>query len=165
MAVNVFLEFKEPTIKGECTDSNHKDDVELLAWSHSFSQPTSGTRSSAGGGTVEMAKHGDMSCTKYIDSSSDDLIKMCWSGKHIGKATMHCYRSDGDNKPVKYLEIEMEDVIISSFGIGGSSGDVPTEQFSMNYGVVTYKYTPTSADGKASGVQPIKHDLVKRTVS
>ena len=111
MAVNVFLEFKEPTIKGECTDSNHKDDVELLAWSHSFSQPTSGTRSSAGGGTVEMATHGDMSCTKYIDSSSDDLIKMCWSGKHIGKATMHCYRSDGDNKPVKYLEIEMEDVI------------------------------------------------------
>jgi type VI secretion system secreted protein Hcp len=165
MAGNTFLEITGPDIKGETTDSAHKDQIEVLSWSHSFSQPTSATRSSAGGGTVEMASHSDLNFQKYLDSASDDIIKACWSGKHQKKATLHCYRADGDNKPVKYLEIVMEDVVVSNYSVGGGSGDIPVESASLNYGVVTYKYTPADQLGVAKGVQPVKHDLVKREVS
>jgi len=165
MAGNTFLEITGPDIKGESTDSAHKDQIEVMSWSHSFSQPTSATRSSAGGGTVEMASHSDFSFQKYMDAATDDLIKACWSGKHQEKATLHCYRADGDNKPVKYLEIEMEDVVISSYSTGGGPGDIPVESVTLNYAIVTYKYIPQDADGKAQGVQPVKHDLVKREVS
>lgn len=165
MATNMFLKLVEPEIKGETTDSNHKDEIQVLSWSHSFNQPTSPTRSSAGGGTVEMANHADFSFTKYTDAATDDLLKQCWSGKMIKEATFSAYRADGNNTPVKYLEIIMENVIVSNLSLGGGTGDVPTETVALSYGKVTYKYNPQKeADGTGEGVQPVYHDLIKQEV-
>src|ERR1700734_3376830 len=114
MATNFFLKLETPNIEGESTDSNHTKELELLSWSHSFNQPTKPTPSTAGGGTVEQANHSDFSITKYIDSGTDDLLKMCWSGKMIGKGTFTAYRADGNNKSVKYLTVEMENIVVSN---------------------------------------------------
>ncbi len=57
MAGNFFLKLSTPDITGESSDSNHVGEIQVLSWSHSFNQPTSPTRSSAGGGTVEQANH------------------------------------------------------------------------------------------------------------
>lgn len=166
MASNIYIEFKEPNIVGESTDSNHKNQIEIMSWNHGFSQPTSPTRASAGGGTVEMANHSDFSFTKYTDAASDDLLQYCWSGKHIKSATVHAYRANGDNKPCKYLEINMDSVIVSNFNLGGGSSDIPVENVSLSYGKVTYKYIPQDeSTGSAGGVQPVSHDLIKREVS
>ncbi len=166
MAVNFFLKLETPEIKGESSDSDHKDEIQVLSWSHSFNQPTSPTRSSAGGGTVEQANHADFSFTKYIDASTDDLLKQCWSGKSISKGTFTAYRADGDNKPVKYLEITMENIIVSNFSVSGGSGDIPVENVSLSYGKVQYSYIPQKKDdGTAEGAQPVKHDLIAQSVS
>ena len=114
MAVNVFLKFDEPAIEGESTDSKHAKEIQVLSWSHSFNQPTKATRSSAGGGTVEQANHSDFTFSKYLDTATDDLLKYCWNGKQIGKATLTCYRSDGDDAAILYLQVDMEDIIISN---------------------------------------------------
>jgi type VI secretion system secreted protein Hcp len=165
MATNMFLKLEEPGISGESSDSNHADEIQVLSWSHSFNQPTSPTRSSAGGGTVEQANHSDFSFTKYLDAATDDLLKQCWSGKQGGKGTFTVYRADGDNKAVKYLEIVMEKVIISNISVGGGGGDLPVENVSLAYGKVTYNYTPQKKDdGSAEGVQPVYHDLIKQEV-
>lgn len=165
MATNMFLKFEEPEIKGESQDVNHPDEVQVLSWSHSFNQPTSSTRTSAGGGTVEKANHADFSFTKYTDSATDDLLKSCWSGKQIAKATFVAYRSDGDNQPVKYLELVMEKCIVSNMSLGGGTGDIPTETVSLNYGKVTYNYIPQKVeDGTNSGVEPVYHDLITGNV-
>ena len=66
MAGNFFIKFEGPVIAGESTDTTHKDEIQVLSWSHSFNQPTKPTRSSAGGGTVEQANHSDFSITKYV---------------------------------------------------------------------------------------------------
>ena len=92
MAGTMFLKLTGPDITGESTDSAHPGEIQVLSWSHSFNQPTSPTRSSAGGGTVEQANHSDFSFTKYTDASTDDLLKMCWSGKHIEKGVFCAYR-------------------------------------------------------------------------
>ena len=118
MASNYFLKFEEPAINGESTDSSHTKELQILSWSHSFNQPSSPTRSSAGGGTVEQANHSDFSITKYLDAASDDMLKMCWSGKQIGKGTFSAYRSDGDNKAIKYLEVIMEKIVVSNVSFG-----------------------------------------------
>lgn len=166
MAGNMFIQFKTPDIKGESADSEHLEQIQVLSWSHSFNQPTSPTRSSAGSGTVEQANHSDFSFTKYIDASTDDLLKMCWSGKQIGTATFQSYRSDGENKAIKYLEVEMTGVVVSNFSIGGGTGDVPTETVTLSYSAVTYNYIQQkAADGTAGGSQKIKHDLAAQTVS
>ncbi|PWC54496.1 type VI secretion system tube protein Hcp [Azospirillum sp. TSO22-1] len=166
MAANMFIVFKTPDIKGESADSTHTDQIQVLSWSHSFNQPTSPTRSSAGSGTVEQANHSDFSFTKYTDASTDDLLKMCWSGKQIGTATFTAYRSDGDNKAIKYLDIEMTGVVVSNVSIGGGTGDVSTETITLSYNSVKYTYIQQkAADGTGGGNEPVKHDLAKQEVS
>lgn len=166
MAANMFLKIEGPTVEGEATDAKHEKQIQVLSWSHAFNQPTSATRSSAGAGTVEHANHSDFSFTKYTDSATDDLLKLCWQGNQIEKCTVTCYRADGDNTPVKYLEIIMEQVVISNFSIGGGTGDIPTENVSLNYGKVGYTYMPQDEKtGEAEGAQPTSHDLIKQEVA
>ncbi len=166
MAMNAFIKFTEPDIKGESTDNTHSEQIQVLSWSHSFNQPTKAVRSTAGGGTVEQANHSDFTFSKYTDAATDDLLKYCWNGKQIGKAVMQVYRADGNDAAILYLEVEMDDVIISNFSIGGGQGDLPTENVSLAYGKVTYKYKTQKPDtGDAGGVQPVSHDLIKQLVA
>lgn len=167
MATNMYIKFEGPAIEGGSTAGEHAKEIELLSWNHGFSQPTSPTRSTAGSGTVEQANHQNFSFSKYIDSATDDLLKMCWTGNQIDKATVTCYRSDGadDNKTVKYLDISMQHVVVSNYSISGGPGDVPVENISLDYGIVTYTYLPQKKDsGDAGSSQPIKHDLEARKI-
>lgn len=167
MAGNMFLEITGPDIKGSSTDSKHKDQLQILSWGHSFSQPTSPTRSAAGGGTVEQAAHAPFSFTKYTDSATDDLLKYIWNGKQIKKCVFSAYRADGGNSVgVLYLKIEMEQVIISHFSVGGGAGDIPVENVSLNYGKISYTYMQQKKeDGTAGGAKEVVHDLIKQEVA
>jgi type VI secretion system secreted protein Hcp len=165
MAINSYI--KLASIDGGSTSGGHEKEIEIMSWSHGFSQPTSPVRSTAGAGSVEQANHSNFTFTKYIDSATDDLLLYCWSGKQIPTAVVTCYRADGakDNKPVEYLKIEMEHVVISNFSISGGAGDVPVENVSLDYGVVKYTYLPQKKDdGTGGAAQPIKHNLETRVI-
>jgi type VI secretion system secreted protein Hcp len=165
MAVNAYIKIADVT--GGSTAAEHAGEIEILSWSHGFSQPTSPTRSTAGAGSVEQANHSNFTFTKYIDSSTDDLLKYCWNGKQIATATVTCYRADGatDNKPIEYLKVEMQHVVVSNFSISGGAGDVPVENVSLDYGIVKYTYKPQKkADGTAGDQQAIQHDLEQRKI-
>ncbi len=168
MATNMYLNFGAPIKdKGECTDANHKTWIEIMSWNHSFNQPTSPIRSSAGGGTVERANHSDFGFSKYVDSATDDLLKMLWTGMHIPTATVECFRSDGaTGNAVKYLVVDMEQVVVSNYSISAGQGDVPVENISLSYAKVKYTYQPQKEEGgTAEGAQPISHDLMKNEVA
>jgi type VI secretion system secreted protein Hcp len=162
MATNMYIKFVNEAgtaIKGEAEDDKHKEWVEVLSWSHGFSQPASPIRSSTGS-TIERANHSDFSITKYLDSATDDLLKACWSGDQFKSVDLECFRADGDNAPIKYLEVNMEDVIVSNVNLSGGGGDIPIENISLGYSKVTYKYdSKKKSDAKAAGVQPVSHDL------
>ncbi len=170
MAINVFIKIDGPAIIGGSTNKGHEGEIEVLSWNHGFNQPTQAVRSAAGSGTVETANHQHFTFSKYMDEATDDLCKMCWSGKHIDKVTMTCYRSVGDTgtqqNAVPYFKIEMENVIVSDYTLGGGVGDLPTEQVALNYAKLTYTYTPTEhGTGKAKGAQVISHDLKSNVVA
>jgi type VI secretion system secreted protein Hcp len=139
-ATNMFIKFDG--IDGSSTVAGHEKEIELLSWSHGFVQPTGPARSTAGGGTVEQASHQILTFTKYVDPATTALLKACWSGKQLPSATISCFRSDGsgDNKPVKYLEVAMQHVVISNYSISGGAGDIPVENISLDYGIVKYTY-------------------------
>ena len=165
MAVNAYIKLAD--ITGGSSAAEHTGEIEILSWSHGFSQPTSPTRSTAGAGSVEQANHSNFTFTKYIDSSTDDLLKYCWNGKQIATATITCYRADGatDNKPIEYLKVELQHVVVSNFSISGGAGDVPVENVSLDYGIVKYTYKPQKrADGSGGDAQAIKHDLETRKI-
>jgi len=159
----MFLKLGE--IKGESTDSKHPEWIEILGWSHSFSQPTAAVRSSSGS-TAEKANHSDLSFTKYLDNATDAILSTCWKGEQLKKATIECYRADGTDVGTKYLTIDMEFAIVSNYSISGGGGDIPLENISLSYGTVAYTYTDTGkATGDASGShKPVKHDLTTNKV-
>jgi type VI secretion system secreted protein Hcp len=164
MAANFFL--KLDGIVGETQDKAHSDQIAVLSWSHSFNQPTSPTRSAAGGGTVEQANHSDFSITKYIDAATDDILKACWTGKQIATGSFTAYRSSGTGDGVNYLLIEFTGLIVSNYSISGGTGDIPVETVTLSYSKVSYKYIPVKeADGTGTGVQPVTHDLAAQVVS
>jgi len=138
-------------LKGESTDSEHKDAIEILSFSHSISQPASATANSAGGGTSGRCKHEDFVITKYLDLASPKLYEMCSSGKHISKVTIELMRASGGAR-VKYMAIEMDQVVISQVSCGAGGGDLPIETVSFNYGIIKWTYIQQKrADGSKGG--------------
>lgn len=150
MATDSYLQIDG--LKGESTDNAHKDWIEILSFSHAISQPASATANSAGGATSGRCKHEDFVITKYVDLSSPKLYELCSSGKHVSKVTLELMRASGGS-PVKYMAIEMDQVVISKVSPEVTNGsEFPTEQVHFNYGVIKWTYTQQKrADGSKGG--------------
>lgn len=150
-------------IPGESTDDGHKDWIEILSFSHGISQPASGSASSAGGATSERCHHQDFVIAKYLDKGSPKLYESCSTGQHIKEVTMELCRAGGDK--VKYMEVKMEEVIISSVAPGGNgkgTDSFPTETVSFNYGKIKWTYTQQKrGDGSGGGNVTGGWDLTK----
>ncbi|HSU13807.1 type VI secretion system tube protein Hcp [Longimicrobium sp.] len=165
MSSNMYLKFENPTIAGSSTAPQHEGEIEVLSWSHGFVQPTSPTRVEAGSGTAEQAVHQNLTFTKYVDSSMHELLKICWSGKQIGKATLRCFRSGAapGDPAVEYLTVAMEHVVISNYSISGGPGEVPLENVSLDYGIVQYVYRDQKTNPAGDRARA-RHDLERRKV-
>src|SRR3954454_15025135 len=159
MATNMYLKFEGPAIAGGSTRPGHQGEIELLSSNHGFVQPTSPTRS---GGGSEQANHSNLTFTKYLDAATNELLKYCWGGRQIEKATISCFRSEGhsDDPPVVYLTIVMEHVVIANYSISGGPGDLPVENISLDYGIIRYSYIDQKRAPMAA-----THNLENHTVS
>ncbi len=165
MATQMFVKFTGPDVAGDAANATHAGEIEVMSWSHGFNQPTSPIRSSAGGGTVERANHQDLSFTKYLDLASVVLMKNLWSGAHHDEVLISCYRAS-ETGEVKYLEVSMKDVVISSMSISASGGDIPHESYSLAYGELTYTYTDQAEDSGSSGGNTVAtHNLKTDAIS
>ena len=168
MATNMYIKFVEPNIAASSTAGEHAKEIEVLSWSHGFVQPTSPTRSTAGAASVEQATHQNLSVTKYLDAGSTELLRACWGGQQFKQVVLTCYRSDGakDNKPVEYLKVDMQHVIVSNYSVSGGPGDIPVENVSLDYGVIQYTYQEQKQeDGKTGSNLPATHNLETRVIS
>ncbi len=156
MAVDMF--FKIDGIEGESKDATHTNEIDVLAWSWGMSQ--SATTHIGGGGGSGKVNVQDISFTKYVDKSSPELMKACMTGRHITEATL-VVRKAGD-KPLEYMTIKISDIIVSSVSTGGSGGeDRLTENVSLNFSQVDYKYIEQTDTG-AEGAKPdVKWDIAK----
>ncbi len=150
--------FKIDGIDGESKDATHADEIDVLAWSWGMSQAAS--THIGGGGGAGKANVQDISFTKYVDKSSPELMKACLTGRHITEATL-VVRKAGD-KPLEYMTIKISDIIVSSVSTGGSGGeDRLTENVTLNFSQVDYKYIEQTDTG-AEGAKPdVKWDIAK----
>lgn len=166
MASHIYIKFDEPTIPGSAV-GDHRGEIEVLSWNHGFVQPTSPTRGGTGSGTADQATHQNLTFTKYLDSATNELLKYCWNGNQFGRVTLSCFRSDGatDTRPILYLRVVMQQVVISNYAVSGGPHDVPVESVSLDYGVVRYEYlSPKLAGSTESAVAPVTHNLNTRIV-
>lgn len=155
MAMDMFIKF-EGDIKGESKAKGHLEDIDVLAWSWGISN--SGTMHTGGGGGAGKSNVQDISFTKYIDKGSTKLAMAALSGAHITKATLTVQKAGGTAE--KYIEIVMENVLITSVSLGGSGGeDRLTENVTLNFEKVTYDYFTQDKAGKVTTAGLIKWDV------
>ena len=146
MSVRIF--FKLDDVKGESNEKNHKDEIDVLAWSWGVAQDGA---SHEIGGSKKRINVQDLSVTKRIDKSSPHLIAAACRGKHFKEALLTITNS-GEGL-VNYYKVTFNDLVISSFSAGGSAGnDLPVENMALKYTKFKVEYTPQRSDGKTDPV-------------
>jgi type VI secretion system secreted protein Hcp len=156
MAVDMFI--KIATVDGESRDKTHKKEIDVLAWSWGISN--SGSAHTGGGAGAGKCNVQDLSFTKWVDSSTPKLALACCAGTHYTDATL-VVRKAGD-KPVEYLKIKIEEVLITSISTGGSGGeDRLTENVTLNFAKVSLDYVPQDEKGAAGTAIPMAWSIVE----
>jgi type VI secretion system secreted protein Hcp len=142
MAVDMFL--KLDGIKGESKDHKYPAPaIHIESFSWGMSQ-TGAHATGGGGGAGKVAVH-DISVTKYVDSSSPGLMLCCATGKHIANGLI-VVRKAGD-KPLDYLKIKLQDILVSGVQHAGHGSDLLTENLTLNFSKFWVEYQKQKPDG------------------
>jgi len=149
MAIDVYLQIEG--IKGESADSAHKNWIECTEVHWGIHQPRSATVSTSGGHTAERAELKEVVFVKIADLSSPILMQYCAMGKTIPKAKFEFMRADGDGKPIKYFEIELENVLIGGIEPSLHEGTLLTEHVGLKFSKIKWRYTQQKVGGGAMG--------------
>lgn len=149
MAIDVFLQIEG--IKGESQDAAHQGWIELTSAQWGIVQPRSVTVSTGGGHTAERCEHRALMLTKLADLASPILMQHCSMGKTIPKAKLEFLRADGQGKPVKYYEVELENIMIATIDQSVHEGSILRDSFSLRFSKVKWKYTQQKIGGGVGG--------------
>ncbi|MGQ0484940.1 MAG: Hcp family type VI secretion system effector [Hyphomicrobiales bacterium] len=157
MAVDMIL--KLDGIKGESKIDGHAEEIDVLAWSWGLSNSASGhTGGGSGSGKVSVQ---DLSFTKYVDKASPTLKLKCSKGDHIKDGTLFVRKAGGE-KPLDYIKLKMEQILVTSISTGGSGGeDKLTESITLNFAKVEEVYTGQKEDGSADKAVEYKWNIAE----
>ena len=146
-------------IDGESTDDKHEDWIEVLSYNHGITQ-TSSIHSGAGAGAGKCT-HEDFIITKSLDKASPKLALACCNGEHIPRVVLELCQAAGDKQ--KFMEYEMEDVIVASVRPGGSTCGQegrPLEEIAIRYAKIKFIYTTVDPrSGKSAGYVQTEWDV------
>ncbi len=155
MAVDMFLRID--SLEGESEDTTHKGEIEIASWNWAAKQ--TGTSGHGGGSGAGKVEHQDIEIRKRTDRASPVLYKLCCKGQHVASADLTVRKAGGD--ALEYLHIRLEDLLITSYEIGGEpKDDQVMETIRINFSRAAISYTPQIAAGgggaKVSGGWDLK---------
>ncbi len=153
MAVDMFL--KLDGIKGESTDSKHKDEINIHSFTFGVHQ--TGASAAGGGSGAGKAQFDDIQISKAADLASPNLMLACATGQHIKEAKITVRKAGGQQE--EFYIITLNDLIVSSMQNTGTGSDNPTEMLTMNYSKVKFDYKPQKPDGTLGGVSTAGYDI------
>ena len=153
MAIDIFAKLGD--IKGESTDSKHKDEIEVLSFSWGVSNPAS--HGAGGGAGAGKATFQDLSIVHRIDKATPSLFAACATGEHLKDATI-THRKAGKGQQ-EYLIVKMNDVLVTGVVHGGAGGSPASESVSLVFAKVDLEYKPQKADGSLDAGIHFKYDI------
>ncbi|WP_313035689.1 Hcp family type VI secretion system effector [Massilia alkalitolerans] len=163
MTIDVYLQIDG--IKGESADEAHKGWIECLSVEWAVTQPKSATASTGGGHTAERANLSEIGITKLADLASPILFQLSACGKTLPKAKLEFMRADGDGKPIKYFEIQLENVLISHMASSVSEGAVLGESLGLKFSRIKLAYIQQKVGGGALGSTTGGWDLASNRIA
>lgn len=146
-------------IKGEATDTDHKDWIIIESMSSPiFRSVPSGAKDQQR--TKGETSLGDIVVSRQLDKSSTKLQEACANGTFFKEVEIH-FCSTVKNKQEPYLTYKLFDVIVSSYSFhGNSSGSpLPSEQVTLGYTKVEWTYIVIDPKtGDKTGQVPAKYN-------
>lgn len=140
-------------IKGEATDSEHKDWVRIQSFAspmHRTIQQGARDAQRSRGETVL----GDINISRELDSSSVKLQEACASGKYFKEVEIHI-TNEVKGKQEPYLKYKLSDAIVTSYAVNANGRDVPLEDVTINFSEAEWTYVtidPKTGDKKGQVV-------------
>jgi type VI secretion system secreted protein Hcp len=155
MAVNAYL-----VIDGRPGPSTSKQDaIDILSFSFGASmQAVIGAGSSGGEARSGRANVSDVTIMKVLDKTSPLLFDDCVTGNYLKKVDIIYDKPMGDSQE-DYFKIHMEDALITSIQLSGSSEN-PMESISFAFSKVKVSYNPEK-EGALEGFIDKGFDVLK----
>jgi type VI secretion system secreted protein Hcp len=153
--VDYFL--KIDGLPGESTDDKHKGEIEVESFR--WGETQSGTAGHGGGGGAGKVSPQDFHFVKKLDKASPVLMIACATGIHYKTAILTARKAGGGQQ--EYLKVTMEDVLVSSYQVGGSGNSdvVPMDQVSLNFAKMEMSYKEQKPDGSLGAEAKQKYDF------
>jgi len=152
-ADDIFL--KLDGVRGESTVPEHRNEIELLSYTHSIAGPFARGTPSGGAGAGKTTC-GPVTLMKYVDLSSPDLILYVANGRHIPTAVI-TFRKPGA-KGFEYYKVILEDVIVTEIEQSDTKLNFPNpappraiEKVSLIGRRIRFEYTEQTDKGGAGG--------------
>lgn len=136
--------------------------IELLSYHYSMKQQmtTDVSNSARTSGRPDLT---DITCVKYYDKTSTLFYKHCLIGKPIDDGDpdnptrlfllRNAPGADDTNTIANILTIEMQNAMISSIECQSHPNDMATEQFTLNFTDIQWKYNAQKSDASIQGVK------------
>ncbi len=129
MSVEIFLKLGD--IAGEAQDPEHLAWIDITSFQWGFTPSRQGTPNL--GTAAGKVNFQDLTFTCPQSKASPKLMEGCSTGTHFAKVVVDLMQTDAAQGQGQYLTYELQDVVISSYQTGGSSGDVPQDSMSLTF--------------------------------
>ena len=157
MASDIFAKLGD--IKGESTDSKHKDEIEVLSFS--WGVTNGGSVVSGPGGGAGKATASEISLVHAIDKASPALMGACAIGRPLKDATItHRKAGEGQND---YLIVKLDDILITAVTHAGDPQS-NAETVNLSFAKIALEYRPQKEDGSLDAGVHFKYDFKTQKV-
>ncbi|OAM90618.1 type VI secretion system tube protein Hcp [Termitidicoccus mucosus] len=162
MAFNAYIVFEDPIIKGESDPADYNElkgkcPVQMDSYEFATTMAVPALRSDSGSGTSGRGKFEPFKFAKKVDTASPILAYHAAAGTVFKLVTISLYFDTQDSgsstrSPVRVLEIKMNQVVISETAVKGASGDdLPSEDITINFGNIEFKYQSVNPENGQAG--------------
>ncbi len=143
-------------VKGSVTAKGFEEQIAVDSFSFGMGRAiglTTGNSTSRETGTPSMS---EITVTKKMDHATGPLLDASLRST-TAAVTLSFIRTE-NNKPVVYLQVDLEAVLISGVSIA-SEGDVPKESISLSYTKIEITPYITNKDNQSEKGPVVKYDL------
>lgn len=147
------------SIKGNVTAKGHEDWINVESFQFGVGRAIATPTGSTKDREASAPSLSEVTIAKQMDQSSPYLFSEGCIGAKGLKATFHfCRTSSG--KLETYLEMELENALVSGYSVSAAGEGKPTESVSISYTKILMKYIPWKEDHAKEAPHPAGYDLV-----
>ena len=154
----IYMNYNDLAVKGNVTTEGYENWIRIETMSFGLGRHVSMEAGHMSNREATRPNITEVACAKIMDGASSGLFKESLTGSAGVKVLIDVVRTGAD-KLEKFVTYELENVLISSYSVSGTTESAPTETFSLSMAKLTMSYT--AADGAHKGGTPerVGYDL------